>query len=114
MKTKLHAVSDANGRPISLFMTVGQVSDYTAAAAQLNTPPKAQWMLADLSYDADWFHDALQGRGITSCIPGRKSRSRTVQYDKRSDKHKTASRSCSDTYKDGDGLPKDRRAAHPP
>jgi hypothetical protein len=27
MNTKLHAVTDANGRPISFFMTAGQVSD---------------------------------------------------------------------------------------
>ena len=26
MNTKLHAVTDANGRPISFFMTAGQVS----------------------------------------------------------------------------------------
>jgi hypothetical protein len=31
MNTKLHAVSDANGRPLSFFMTAGQVSDYTGA-----------------------------------------------------------------------------------
>ena len=36
MNTKLHAVTDANGRPISLFMTAGQVSDYTGAAALLD------------------------------------------------------------------------------
>jgi len=29
MNTKLHAVCDAEGRPIRLFMTTGQVSDYT-------------------------------------------------------------------------------------
>lgn len=28
MNTKLHAVTDANGRPSSVFMTAGQVSDY--------------------------------------------------------------------------------------
>jgi len=33
MNTKLHAVTDAHGRPISLFMTASQVSDYTGAAA---------------------------------------------------------------------------------
>lgn len=27
MNTKLHAVTDANGRPISFFMTAGQESD---------------------------------------------------------------------------------------
>ncbi|WP_144423494.1 IS5 family transposase [Sphingopyxis sp. 113P3] len=83
MNTKLHAVSDANGRPISFFMTAGQVSDYTGAAALLDSLPKAQWMLADRGYDADWFRDALQEKGITPCIPGRKIRNKTVKYDKR-------------------------------
>lgn len=32
MNTKPHAVADANGRPLSFFMTAGQVSDYTGAA----------------------------------------------------------------------------------
>src|SRR3546814_4659957 len=62
MNTKLHAVSDANGRPISFFLTAGPVSDYTGAAALLDSLPNAQWMLADRGYDADWFRDALQGR----------------------------------------------------
>jgi len=35
MNTKLHAVTDTNGRPISFFMTAGQVSDYVGAAALL-------------------------------------------------------------------------------
>ncbi|GAY20078.1 mobile element protein [Sphingobium fuliginis] len=83
MNTKLHAVTDANGRPISFFMTAGQVSDYTGAAALLDSLPKAQWMLADRGYDADWFRDALQEKGITPCIPGRKSRNKAIKYDKR-------------------------------
>ena len=41
MNTKLHAVADANGRPLSFFMTAGQVSDYTGAAALLDDLPKA-------------------------------------------------------------------------
>ena len=83
MNTKLHAVTDANGRPISLFITAGQVSDYTGAAALLDTLPKAQWLLADRGYDADWFRDALREKGIKPCIPGRKSRNKAVKYDKR-------------------------------
>ena len=47
MNTKLHALTDANGRPISFFMTAGQVSDYTGAAALLDSLPKAEWKLAD-------------------------------------------------------------------
>ena len=53
MNTKLHAVTDANGRPISLSMTAGQVSDYTGAAAFLDSLPRAQWLLGDRGSDAD-------------------------------------------------------------
>ncbi|WP_338469021.1 IS5 family transposase [Sphingomonas sp. gentR] len=83
MNTKLHAVSDADGRPLSFFMTAGQVSDYTGAAALLDDLPKAQWLLGDRGYDADWFRDALEAKGIQPCIPGRRSRNEPVRYDKR-------------------------------
>lgn len=77
MNTKLHAVTDANGRPISFFITAGQASDYTGAAALLDELPKAKGLLADRGYDADWYRDALQAKGITPCIPGRKSRNKS-------------------------------------
>lgn len=82
MNTKLHAVTNANGRPIKFFMTAGQISDYTGAAALLSNLPEAEWLLADRGYDADWYRDALQDQGITPCIPGRKSQGKPVQYDK--------------------------------
>jgi transposase len=81
--TKLHAVTDAKGRPIRFFMSAGQVSDYTGAAALLGGLPQADWLLADRGYDADWIRRALEDRGISACIPGRKSRKETVKYDKR-------------------------------
>jgi len=83
MNTKLHALTDARGRPISFFMTAGQVSDYTGAEALLDGLPKADWLLGDRGYDADWFREALEEKGITPCIPGRKSRNKPVKYDKR-------------------------------
>ncbi len=76
-------LGDANGRPLSFFMTAGQVSDYTGAAALLDDMPKAQWLLGDRGYDADWFRDALQAKGIQPCIPGRRSRNEPIRYDKR-------------------------------
>lgn len=59
-----------------------QVSDYTRAAALLGSLPKAEWLLADRSYDAGWSRDALIDKGIRPCIPGRKSRGKAVRYDK--------------------------------
>lgn len=52
--------TDAKGRPLKFFMTAGQVSDYTGAAALLGSLPAAEWMIADRGYDADWFRDALK------------------------------------------------------
>ncbi len=45
MNTKLHAVADANGRPLSFFMTAGQVSDYTGAAALLDVFSPGIWWI---------------------------------------------------------------------
>ncbi len=87
MNTKLHAVTDINGRALSFYMTAGQVSDYTGAAALLDDLPKAQWLLGDHGYDAARFQDALEANGIQACIPGHKSRIEPVKYDKRRYRH---------------------------
>ena len=79
--TKLHAVCDALGRPIDLFMTAGQVSDYIGARALLGEFPSAKYMLADRGYDADWFRNALNEKGISPCIPPRKNRKDPIPYD---------------------------------
>ena len=83
MSTKLHAICDSLGRPISFFVTAGQVSDYIGAAALLSSLPQVDWLLGDRGYDADWFRDALKDKGICACIPGRKQRKKPVKYDKR-------------------------------
>jgi transposase len=83
MNTKLHAVTDTRGRPVRFLITAGQVSDYTDAAALMSSLPEADWLLADRGYDADWFREGLIDKGTPPCILGRKSRKRTIKYDKR-------------------------------
>jgi transposase len=83
MNTKVHAVTDAEARPVRFFTTAGQVSDYTGAAAPLGSLPSADWLLADRGYDADWFRDALKDKGIKPCTPGRKSRGKRTKHDMR-------------------------------
>jgi transposase len=80
--TKLHAVTDAKRCPLWFFMTAGQVSDYTGAAALLSSLPGAEWLIADRGYDTDWLREALRGKGVRPCIPCRKSRGKAVGYDK--------------------------------
>jgi len=81
--TRLHAICDSQGRPLNLFVTAGQVSDYIGARALLSSLPDVDWLLGDRGYDADWFREALEDKGIRACIPGRKQRKTTVKYDKR-------------------------------
>ncbi|CUH44491.1 Transposase [Ruegeria atlantica] len=83
MNTKLHAICDSQGRPLDLFVTAGQVSDYIGARAMLSNLPRADWLLGDRGYDADWFREALKDKGIRPCISGRKQRKKAVKYDKR-------------------------------
>ena len=71
------------GRPLQFFMTAGQVSDYTGAAALLDSLPADEWLIADRGYEADWFREALKDKGISPCSPGRKSLGKPVRYDKR-------------------------------
>jgi transposase len=40
-RTKLHAVCDSHGRPLSLFVTAGPASDYNEARALLSGLPKS-------------------------------------------------------------------------
>lgn len=58
------------------------MSDYKGAAALLERLPKAQELLADRGYDADWFRNALRDKGIAPCIPGKKNRKIEIIYDK--------------------------------
>ena len=83
MNTKLHAICDSQSRPLNLFVTAGQVSDYIGARVLLSSLPKVNWLLGDRGYDADWLRQALQDRGIRACTPGRQQRKTPVKYDKR-------------------------------
>ncbi len=69
MNSELHTVCDSEGRPRTLLLTAGQVSDYTGAAALLSSLNPAKALLADKGHDADWFRDALAERKVVACIP---------------------------------------------
>ena len=64
-----------------MFLTAGQRSDYVGARALLDSLPAAKHMLADRGYDADWYREALENRGIESCIPSRKGRRTPIPHD---------------------------------
>lgn len=69
MNTKLHTVTDADGRPIGFIMTASLAGDYADAATLLGSFSKAEWLLADRGYDADWIRDAWTDKGVKPFSP---------------------------------------------
>lgn len=67
-------ICDGLGRPLTFFLSPGQMSDAKGALALLRDLPPARTLLADKGYDADWFRQALEDRGIAACIPARRGR----------------------------------------
>ncbi|OED49946.1 hypothetical protein AB838_04425 [Rhodobacteraceae bacterium (ex Bugula neritina AB1)] len=65
MNTKLHAICDGQGRPLNLFVTAGQVSDYIGARALLGSLPDVDWLLGDRGCDADWFRPLREYRNLS-------------------------------------------------
>lgn len=74
-----------------MYLSAGQTSDYIGAAALLRSLPKADALLADRGYDANWFRNALTDMGIQPCIPSRKNRKVPIKHD--ADLTKSATRS---------------------
>lgn len=71
LNSKLHVLADAKGRPIGMFLSAGQTSDYIGARALLPSIPKSATLLGDRGYDADWFRTALIEMGTSLCILSR-------------------------------------------
>ena len=58
------------------------MSDYKGAALMIDAFPKANVLLADRGYAADWFRQALIKRGITACIPSKTNRKIQIPHDR--------------------------------
>lgn len=81
MSTKIHAVVDALGNPLSFHLTPGQASDLDGAD-QLLPSVVADTVLGDKGYDADQrVIELLQAQGKTAVIPPRRNRKRLREYD---------------------------------
>ncbi len=63
LTTKIHALVDADGRPIALKLTEGQAHDGRSAADMLDNIGDGQILLADRAYDSDALRQSLADRG---------------------------------------------------
>lgn len=68
LTTKIHAVIDAQGLPITLKLTAGQAHDGRAAEDLFGTVGPGQTLLADAAYDSNRLRDHLAGIGAKAVI----------------------------------------------
>ena len=76
LTTKVHALVDANGLPITLKLTEGQAHDGRSAADMLDTIGEGDVLLADRAYDSDGLRRMLADRGAWANVrpmPNRKN-----------------------------------------
>ncbi len=76
-------VSDGKGRPLTFFLSPGQMSDARGALVLLASLPQAKRLLGDKGYDADWLRDELKAKGLRVCIPGRRGRLHPARHNRR-------------------------------
>ena len=68
LTTKIHAVVDANGNPITLKLSEGQAHDGRSAADLLDTIQAGHILLADRGYDSDALRSKMAERGAWANI----------------------------------------------
>ncbi len=74
LTTKIHALVDANGLPVTLKLSEGQAHDGRSANGMLDDIGAGQILLADPAYDSDALRAAMTERGAFANIkpmPGR-------------------------------------------
>ena len=72
--TKIHALTDAQCRPLAFMLTGGQVADCTAGALLLEQLPDCDILHADKGYDANAIRRQVEERGATPNIPPKANR----------------------------------------
>lgn len=68
LTTKIHAIVDANGPPITLKLTPGQANDGRSADDMLTTVKADDTRIAHAGYDGDRLRADLKRRGVKACI----------------------------------------------
>lgn len=72
--TKLHALCDGYGRPLTFRLTGGNAADAPQAIALLEDVPEGAIVLADKAYDADAIRRFIESRSAVPNIPFKANR----------------------------------------
>jgi transposase len=79
LNTKIHALVDNRGRPVSLILTRGQAADVKIAPFLL-IGVSGCFIVADKAYDTDSFRALLDQLNAVPCIPPRSGRKVDLHY----------------------------------
>jgi transposase len=74
LTSKIHALVDAEGRPVHLRLTAGQVADCTQADALIEDLGKGAILLADKGYDSNAIRAKAADRKAWANIPPKANR----------------------------------------
>jgi transposase len=80
LTTKIHALVDAEGRPIHLKLTEGQAHDGRSATDMLETVVAGNILLADRAYDSDALRSSMAERGVWANIRALPQRVKTFRF----------------------------------
>ena len=72
--TKIHALTDAECRPVAFLLTGGQIADCTAGAVLLEQMPRSAILHCDKGYDSDAIRRQVEGKGAMPNIPPKANR----------------------------------------
>ncbi len=80
LTTKIHAVVDADGRPIRLALTAGQAHDSRMAEPMLQTIAKGTILLADKAYDTNALREFTKQKQAWANIPVKSNRNESFPF----------------------------------
>src|SRR6185437_6073552 len=81
LTTKIHTLTDAQGRPLRFILTAGQAHDCTTAAALL-AGRNATGVIADKAYDSNDLRELIAAAGAQAVIPSTSSRKIVIPHDR--------------------------------
>jgi transposase len=80
LTTKIHALVDAEGRPIRLTLTPGQAGDAPVGTELVAELDEGATLIADRAYDTNPIRDGAAARGVWANIPPRVIRKNAFSF----------------------------------
>jgi transposase len=80
LTTKIHTITDAQGRPLRFILTGGEAHDSTTAA-ELLAGRATTGVIADKAYDNNALRDLISKAGAKAIIPSLGSRKILIPHD---------------------------------